>query len=1037
MKNMYTCLLSLLGLIQVGFPTVVFSNPERTPQVSAKRASTVLFTRLVSAKIPALTVAPSDTKSDQPAADRTIKGTVKDENGQGLPGVSVVIKNTGKGTTTDANGAYQLTAPDPRSDGPGTTLVFSFVGYLSQEVPITNQTDLNVTLQVDNKQLNEVVVVGYGTQRKRDLTGSVVSIKGDETTKIPVTTPVEALQGKIPGADITRNSGYAGASASIRIRGNRSIANPSSSNNVLYIVDGVQGVNAADINPNDIASIDVLKDASSTAIYGSRGANGVIIITTKRGTGGKPKLSLSSYAGVSEVAGYGKFMTGPEYIAFRREAYRAAGTWSSPADDSKIFNAPQLDAIQKQQFPVWPDLLLKQGFQQDHQLSVTGGTDKTKVYFSAGYYNEKGILQLDEYKRYSARMNIDQTINNWITAGIQTQLAYIDNDIRRDPFNRASNIPPLGTPYDENGNFIPFPLGGSVINPLADEQPNAYKRNQKTNRGTLSAYVELAPFTGFTVRSTLGAIFSTSELGNYYGRNTIDGAGSRSQASITSNQSRNMSWENVFTYKRVIQDHSFTITGVTSYLSFNNTSSFAGGNNQLIPAQYFYNLAAANQNPFWGSGFSSNRLISFTGRINYNWKDKYLLTVTGRSDGSSKLGEGHNWAFFPSAGLGWRISDESFMKNQKVVTDLKLRASYGISGNDVINPYATQNSLTTVSFAYNDANAANAYLISPTIGNQDLKWELTTTADVGLDVGLLNNRITANIDYYDARTNDLIFPYTLPLLTGVTTVNRNIGVTRNRGLEIGITTQNINQKGFSWSTNLTFARNKEMIESLPNGNVIADDYRNSLIEGQPSQIYYDYQKLGIWQLGEESAAAKYNAIPGDIKIADINNDGKIDGTDRTIIGSRVPQWTGGLSNDIRYKGFDLNILFIARAGQWISSDYYAKYNRNGNNNGASIDYWTPENPTNEYPRPNANRSSTYVTTLTERQASFVKLRNVTLGYTIPKTVTGKLKIDNLRLYVSGKNLYTFSNLKDFDPENEGVIDQPLSRLYVFGLNIGF
>ncbi|GAB4018599.1 SusC/RagA family TonB-linked outer membrane protein [Spirosoma koreense] len=1012
MKCIHAWFLGFLGLTQLGLPILAY------PHGLASRQSAPATVRVE--------------PTTPPIIDKTIKGTVKDESGQGLPGVSVVIKNTGRGTTTDANGAYQLTAPDA-----ATTLVFSFVGYLSQEVAIASQTELNVTLQVDNKQLNEVVVVGYGTQRKRDLTGSVVSIKGDETTKIPVTTPVEALQGKIPGADITRNSGYAGASASIRIRGNRSIANPSSSNNVLYIVDGVQGVNAADINPNDIQSIDVLKDASSTAIYGSRGANGVIIITTKRGTGGKPKLSFSSYAGVSEVAGYGKFMTGPEYIAFRREAYRAAGTWTSPADDAKIFNAPQLDAIQKQQFPSWPDLLLKQGFQQDHQLSVTGGTDKTKIYFSAGYYNEKGILQLDEYKRYSARMNIDQTINNWITAGIQTQLAYIDNDIRRDPFNRASNIPPLGTPYDENGNFIPFPLGGSIINPLADEQPNAYKRNQKTNRGTLSAYVELAPFTGFTVRSTLGAIFSTSELGSYYGRNTIDGAGSKSQASITNNQSRNLSWENVFTYKRTIQDHSFTVTGVTSYLSFNNTSSFAGGNNQLIPAQYFYNLAAANQNPFWGSGYTSNRLISFTGRINYNWKDKYLLTVTGRSDGSSKLGAGHNWAFFPSAGLGWRISDEPFLKNQNVVTDLKLRTSYGVSGNDVINPYATQSSLTTVSFAYSDANAANAYLISPTIGNQDLKWELTTTADVGLDVGLLNNRITANIDYYDARTNDLIFPYTLPLLTGVTTVNRNIGVTRNRGLEIGITTQNINKKGFTWSTNVTFARNKEMIVSLPNGNVIADDYRNSLIQGQPSQIYYDYKKLGIWQLGEESAAAKYNTIPGDIKIADINNDGKIDGTDRTIIGSRVPQWTGGLSNDIRYKGFDLNILFIARAGQWISSDYYAKYNRNGNNNGASIDYWTPENPTNEYPRPNANRASTYVTTLTERQASYVKLRNVTLGYTIPKTVTSKIKIDNLRLYVSGKNLYTFSNLKDFDPENEGVIDQPLSRLYVFGLNLGF
>ncbi len=1021
MKHICTWIFSLLWLAQVGFPTVASSQTvaslQQRPDIGAVKLST---TSLLAAT------------SQLQTADRSIRGTVKDENGQGLPGVSVVIKNTSQGTTTDQNGTYQLTIPET-----ATTLVFSFVGYLSQEVAVGNQSDVNVTLAVDSKQLNEVVVVGYGTQRKRDLTGSVVSIKGDETAKLPVTSPVEALQGKIPGADITRNSGYAGANASIRIRGNRSIANPSSSNNVLYIVDGVQGVNANDINPNDIASIDVLKDASSTAIYGSRGANGVIIITTKRGSSGKAKLSYNGYAGISEVAGYGQFMTGPEYIAFRREAYRASGTWSSPADDSKIFNPLQLDAIQKQQFPDWPKLLLKPGFQQDHQLGITAGTDKTKIYFSIGYYNEKGILKLDEYKRYSARINVDQTINNWVTAGIQAQLAYIDNDVRRDPFNRASNIPPLGTPYDENGNFIPFPLGGTVVNPLADEQPSAYKRNNKINRGTLSTYLELRPFEGFTLRSTLGAIFSTNELGSYYGRNTIDGAGTKSQASITSNQSRNLSWENVLTYKRAIQDHSFTITGVTSYLTFTNTSSFAGGNNQLIPAQYFYNLAAANQNPFYGSTYSQNKLISFTGRVNYSFKDKYLLTVTGRSDGSSKLGEGHKWAFFPSVGLGWRISDEAFMQQQKFVSDLKLRASYGVSGNDVINPYATQNSLATVSFAYNDANAANAYLINQTIGNQDLKWELTTTADIGLDVGLLDNRITANVDYYDARTNDLIFPYTLPLLTGVTTVNRNIGKTRNRGIEIGITTQTMRRKDFSWSTNLTFARNQERIVSLPQGNVIADDYRNSLIEGEPSQIYYDYKKLGIWQLGEESEATKYGAIPGDIKIADLNNDGKISGLDRTIIGSRVPSWTGGLGNDIRFKGFDLNVLFIARVGQWISSDYYAKYNRNGGNNGASIDYWTPENPTNDYPRPNATRSSTYITTLTERQASYAKLRNVTLGYTFPKTLTNRFKVDNLRLYVSGRNLAWFSNLKDFDPENEGVIDQPLTKLYVFGLNLGF
>ena len=978
------------------------------------------------------------------AQTRTITGNVVSaDKAEALPGVTVVVKGTTNGISTDPDGGFTLQVPDKQD----ITLVISYLSYKAQELVVKpDQTRLEVKLAPEAAALDDVVVIGYGTVRKRDLTGAVTSVKGEEVTKLPTTTVVEALQGKIPGADISRANGYAGQGASIRIRGNRSIANPSSSNNVLYIVDGVQGVDASVIDPNDVESIEVLKDASSTSIYGSRGANGVIIITTKRGTNGKPRLSLNAYTGLTKVAGYGKFMDGPQYVAFRREAFRAVGTWNSPADDSKVFTAPQLEAINNGQYVNWPDLLLNNGMQQNYQVGISGGSDNTKIYFSGNYFEEKGLLNLDRYKRYTGRLNIDQTIYKWLKAGAQTQLSYTDNDIRRDPLNQASQVAPLGTPYDANGNLNIFPLGGTLINPLADEQPGAYQRNTKTNRISAAAYLEIAPFNGLTFRSTFGANFSTSELGSFYARNTIDGRGANSQASITNNQNRNLSWENVLTYRKDIGDHSLTATGVGSILTFTNTNSFVGGANQVLPSQSFYNLGSANQNPFFGSGFVQNKLISFTGRVNYSFKGKYLLTVTGRSDGSSKLAPGNKWAFFPSAGLGWRVIDEDFMKSQKVFSELKLRGSYGISGNDVINAYATQNSLTLAQISYNETTAAPAYLISPTIGNQSLKWELTTTADFGVDFGLFDNRLTGTVDYYDARTNDLIFPYTLPLFTGVTTVNRNIGKTRNRGIEVSLTSQNFRGGAFTWSTTATFAANRETIVSLPNGNVIADDYRNSLIEGQPSQIYYDYKKIGIWQLGEEAAAAAAGTPgqfqPGDIKVADLSGpdgvpDGKITAADRTIIGSRVPKWTGGLSNDFRYKGFDLNVLFVARVGQWISSDYYAKYQRSGSNNGAVVDYWTPENPTNEYPRPNATRVSNYVTTLTERQASFAKVRNVTLGYTLPKAATGKLRIDNVRLYVSGKNLYTLSDLKDFDPEGEGVIDRPLNRVYVVGLNIGF
>lgn len=972
---------------------------------------------------------------DRQALD--IKGKILDEKGVALPGVTVVLKGTSKGAVTDINGAFSLSVPD----GNGV-LVISFIGYKTKEVQINNRSTISIGMEPDSKALEEVVVVGYGEVKKRDLTGAVASVKGEELTKFPVTTVTEALQGKVPGADITRSNGYAGRGATIRIRGNRSIANPGSSNNPLYIVDGVQGVDASVINPNDIESIEVLKDASSTAIYGSRGANGVIIITTKRGTSDKPRLSFNSYAGISEVAGYGKYMTGPEYIAFRREAYRAAGVWNGPEDDSKIFNAPMLEAIQNEQYTSWPELLINNGFQQDHQLGISGGSEKTKVYFSANYFNEKGILKNDEYKRYTGRLNIDQTINSWLKVGMQTQLAYTDNDQRRDPFNVASKVAPLGSPYDEAGNLIFLPGHGNEVNPLADEQPGAWKRNQKGITGSLASYLEVKPSQNLTLRSTFAANISDSDYGHFNSKYTIDGKGANSRSEVTNSRNRFISWENIATYNKEINEHAFTVTGVTSYISNQASSSYAGGNNQLLESQYYHNISGAGQNMYMGSGYTEYSLVSFSGRLNYSWKGKYLLTLTGRSDGSSKLGEGNKWAFFPSAAVGWRISDENFMKNQSLINDLKLRASYGVSGNDVIGPYSTQNSLTLIQFSYNDANPAMAYGLNPTIGNPDLRWELTTTKDFGVDFGIFNNRLTGSVDYYDALTSDLIFPYSLPLSTGVSTVSRNIGKTRNRGIEIALTTNNISTSDFTWTTNLTFFKNKEEIVELPNGNVIDNDYRRSLIVGQPAQIYYDYKKLGIWQLGEEAEAATYGAKPGEIKVADLSGpdgvpDGKITADDKTIIGTTVPKWSGGLNNSFKYKGFDLNVYLFARVGQWASSDYYGKYRRNGQNNNPRVDYWTPENPTNAFPSPHATDTYNYITTTTLYESSYLKVRNITLGYTLPKVLTEKIKVENLRIYLSGKNLYSISDFKDFDPESEGITDQPLNRLYVGGINVTF
>jgi len=972
------------------------------------------------------------------AQEKTVTGKITDQvTKQPLPGASINVKGTTQGVVTNNSGVFSIKVPSSTA-----VLVISFMGHGTQELPVGNRSSIDVALSNTVSNVNEIVVIGYGQVKKRDLTGSVVSIKGDEAVKVPSGNAMEALQGKIPGADIYRDNGYAGASSNLRIRGTRSIASPESSNNVLYIVDGVQGFSMADIDPNDIQSIDVLKDASSTSIYGSRGANGVIIITTKRGSTGKPKLTFSSYAGVSDVSKYGRFQSGPEYIDFKREAYRAAGTWSSPADDAKIFNPQELAAIQNKQYINWPDLLLHHGTQQNYQVGVSGGTDKTKIYFSAGYYHEKGVLKDDGFKRYSTRFNIDQTINSWLKAGISSQYAYIDNDTRRDPFNQASKSLPLGQPFDSAGNVIVFPLGGSQISPMADEQPGQWDANRKTSRFSGAAYLEITPLKDLAIRSSFTTTQENTKSGSFYGKNSINGKGANSQAAITHNENSFISWENQLTYRKQLGDHSFDITGVTTYNQTVLTGSYAQGQNQLFPSQSFNNLAGAAQNARYGSNYSKYSLLSFTGRINYAYLGRYLLTLTGRSDGSSKLAPGHKWAFFPSVAAAWRISDESFMKNQAIFSDLKLRASYGISGNDVIDPYETQNSLTQIQYSYGEDNPSPAYTVNSLIGNPDLTWELTATTDIGLDFSVLKDRISATVDYYHARTYNLIFPYTLPSSTGVATINRNIGKTSNKGIEVSINTTNIATPAFRWTSTITYSRNKESITQLPNGNVISSDYRQSLILGQSPTIYYDYVKLGIWQLGEETEAAKYQAIPGDIKIADISGpdgkpDGKISADDRTIIGTRVPKWTGGFNNDFTYKNFDLNILFIARIGQWMSSDYYAKYYRNAAQNGLASDYWTPENPTNAYPRPNATRSSSYVTTLTEYKNSYVKLRNVTLGYTLPRSFTNRAKIERARVYVSGKNLLFFSKNKDFDPESEGIIDQPLSKLFVAGLNVTF
>ncbi|MFT3825380.1 MAG: TonB-dependent receptor [Chitinophagaceae bacterium] len=961
---------------------------------------------------------------------KPITGKVTDENGAPLTGVTINVKGSSRGTTTNDKGVFSIQAEE------NDVLVFSYVGFDQQEVKVGDKTEVSVALVGSSKNLENIVVIGYGQVKKRDLTGAVVSLKGDEVKKVAAANMMESVQGKVPGVDIVRTSGAAGANVAVTIRGNRSII---AGNGPLYIVDGIQYTNYQDINPNDIQSMEVLKDASSTAIYGSRGANGVVIITTKKGVSGKVKISASAYYGVSDIAGYPKPMTGPEYANLKRQAYRTAGKWNSVADDANVFTSQaERDAVNNGVSTYWPGLLLNKGSQQDYNIGVSSGTDKTKVYFSFDYFKEKGLLNNDFSGRYTLRLNIDQAITNNFRVGLSSQLTYYNQNLRQDNILTVANkVIPYYTPYNAD-TLVKYPGNANQVNPLLEELPGAYVNKFNITRILSTAYAEWKPFKELTIRSNLGIV--NGSLRNFYflGANTIDRAlSSGSLSKVLNSTQTDLTWENVISWQKKIGEHNIDLTAVTSYLSYRTDSSYAQGTGQLLAAQEAYSLGSNPANLAIWSNYIGSNLMSGALRLNYSYKGKYLLTLTGRADGSSVLAKDNRWAFFPSAAAAWRISDEAFMMNQDVVSDLKLRLSYGVAGNSAVKPYQTQSAVMLIPDSWNDQSVL-AYGLNPQIGNPDLKWELTNTANAGVDLGFLRNRITASVDYYDSRTHDLLFFRQLPATSGASLILQNIGKTHNYGIEVALRTINIEKKNFTWSSSFTYMHNTEKIVEVVGKQ---NDIVNNLFIGYPVRSFYDYEKIGIWQTADSSLAKTYGYKPGDIRVKDQDNDKVINANnDRKVIGSAVPRYSIGFGNDITFHNFDFNIYLFARVGQTFVSDYANKFEPNAIENGASVNYWTPENPTNDYPRPNSNISRAampFATTLGYKDGSFLKIRNITLGYTVPERITKRFRISSLRWYVSAKNFFTFSKVKDYDPEGAGSFERPLTKLIVTGLNLDF
>jgi TonB-dependent starch-binding outer membrane protein SusC len=963
-----------------------------------------------------------------PQSALEVKGKIIGENGEELPGVSILVKGTTMGGTSEVSGDYKLAVPDGN-----VILVFSYVGYLTQEIQVGNRSRIDVKMVVDTKALEEIVVVGYGTMKRSDVTGAISSVKARDITAIPTTNALRSLQGKVSGIDITQASGQPGANINIVLRGNRSLK---ADNKPLVLVDGIPYGSFVDINPTDIASIEVLKDVASTAIYGTRGANGVIIITTKKGVSGKSSLSINSYVSVNSKALYPRMMNGEEYAQQKREAYRTTNN-NVYRKDEDIFQVTELQYIKDKQFEDWQSYIFHKGLMQNYEVNLTGGSEKTTFAASFGYQKDKGLLLDDIYRRLNGKVSVDHKLNSRIRVGISAIYSYKNQDKRDNPLNMANKILPIAKAFNDDGSLIlnPAPGYSAQFTPLADEQPGVFVNNIVDKRLFTSAYLDVKIINDLYLKSTIGLDLQDYRRGYFKGYNTIANVGRNSSSGVEINNSFNYTWENTLNYNKTLGRHQVQALLGTSSLGTRYEEYTSSGNNQASPITAYHDLNSNTISKAIGSKLRETTIASFFGRVNYKLNNRYIFQASLRTDGSSVLAVGNKWGYFPSVSGAWRIIEEPFLQNSKFVNDLKLRVSWGRSGNAAIDPYATKGGLGLSAYSFG-TTAAFGYFPS-VIPNPNLTWETTGTWNAGLDFGILSNRVAGSIEVYKSKTSDLLLPSLLPTHTGYSEVLENIGQVENKGIELSITSQNISGKAFNWSTDWTFTLNREKIVALNNG--VTRNEANSWFVGEPTKVFFDYKKIGIWQTSEADAATAFGKNkPGDVKVADMNGNGTVDPGDRTTF-SQVPKFSAGINNHFEYKSFDLSVFVFARLGQFINYEYNASaYKPSALENSSNVDYWTPENPTNAFPRPNSSYSTTnylYQSTLGYVDGSFLKIRDVSLGYNLPSALTRKLGLGKVRVYSTLQNYFTFSKLKDYDPERGGNLSFPLVKQMIFGVNI--
>ncbi|WP_456865807.1 SusC/RagA family TonB-linked outer membrane protein [Galbibacter sp. BG1] len=1025
---------------------------------------------------------------------KNITGTVTDDSGIPMPGVNVVVKGTQRGVSTDFDGNYSINASQ------GEVLVFTYVGSQTIEKTITQQNTYNAVMKLDSNELDEVVVIGYGTAKKSDVTGALVSVGSEELMNQPVNNAFEALQGKAAGIDITSNQ-RPGEIGDVRIRGSRSLT---ASNDPLYVVDGVPLMSDSSIetlNPRDIESIEVLKDASATAIYGSRGANGVIIVSTKQGKPGRFSLDYTGVVTTSNIVDRAPSMSAADFIEFRRwAAYNLdSQTYANPnsptlENDRVIFDSALdgqtsrdnvLSGWQNGTYDAsrvmntdWTDFVTKTAVTTEHNISASGGTEKMNAYGSFGYLNNEGTQKGQFYERYTAKLSAEIKATDWFTFNATMNATWSEQDYGMSRlgarsgsgpdaiYGNAKGIYNMAVPYDEDGNLVINPGGESGIYTIIDEWDKSTQLSETMRLlGSLSATIDLgeiiSPLKGLQYKMNFGPDFRHWREGAYIDGTSsykINADGSEGVNYARLRNRRDFSWtlDNMLLYNRTFAEkHNVGFTLLQTASSWNIEESAMSANN--IPKEsYLWNafgtidITNPDNNAGMSSGLTERQLSSYMVRANYGFDDRYLLTLSGRWDGASQLGEGNKWDFFPSAALAWRIKQESFMSEATWLNDLKLRLGFGVTGNSAVSPYATKGDITQIYLPFNGMDNLVGYTTNEpyysrdqlTMANSDLGWEKTTQYNIGLDFALFSNRISGSLDMYKSFTNDLLMSVNIPTLTGYPNIIANIGKTNNRGVELTLNATPIQTNGgFAWDTNVNVAWQKDEIEELAYGK--NDMVDNGWFIGNSIAIEYGYDNQGMWQDTPEDQAEMalwnangYDFTPGNVRPKDQNGDYEMTEEDRVILGNSNPRWVLGWNNAFSYKGIELSMNIYSRLGY---KDNIGGQAFTSHSNQIDVDYWTPDNTDAEFQKPILGQATSgsqddFSGILGFKDAGFVKIRNISLGYNFPRDFCDKNGFNNLKIYFQAINpgsIYQTVDWYDFD-----VNSTFFNRSFALGINIG-